>query len=331
MKLIIQIPCYNEAETLPETISELPREMAGFDSVEYLVIDDGSIDGTSDVARRIGVHHIVRLKKNCGLATAFKTGLENALALGADVIVNTDADNQYHGEDIARLIKPILEGDAEITIGDRQIDTIKHFSPIKRLLQKIGSWVVRWASNTDIPDTTSGFRAFTRDAAMKMEIYTDYTYTLETIIQAGKKRIPITSVKITINEKLRESRLIKSIPTYIRKSTATILRIFLMYEALRVFLIIGSVMFGMGLALSIRFLIFFALGEGSGHLQSLILASILFIMGFQAFLIGLIADMISKNRHLNEDINYRLRKLEYDNKKVVLSDSSSKDEIKTML
>jgi glycosyltransferase involved in cell wall biosynthesis len=312
MKLIIQIPCFNEAETLPSTIADLPRQVPGFDEVEFLVIDDGSTDNTAEVARKHGVDHIIRLSQNRGLAYAFNKGLETALNLGADVIVNTDGDNQYRGECVLDLVQPIIDGRAEIVVGDRRVGAIKHFSRTKKLLQKIGSWVVRWASGTDIPDSTSGLRAFSRDAALQLAVYSTHTYTLETIIQAGKKGINITHVPVGTNEKLRESRLIRSIPSYVMSSTITILRIFLMYEALRIFLTIGAVLFGLGALLVFRFLYFFIIGEGQGHVQSLIGAAILIVLGFQTFLLGLLADLIAQNRRLNEEMAYRLRKSEFE-------------------
>jgi glycosyltransferase involved in cell wall biosynthesis len=312
MKLIIQIPCFNEAETLPATIADLPRQVPGFSVVEILVIDGGSTDNTVEVARKHGADHILQLSQNRGLAYAFSKGLEVALNLGADVIVNTDGDNQYRGEGVLDLVQPIVDGRAEMVVGDRRVETIKHFSRTKKILQKIGSWVVRWASGTDIPDSTSGFRAFSRDAALQLSVYSTHTYTLETIIQAGKKGIDITHVPVGTNEKLRESRLIRSIPSYVMSSAITILRIFLMYEALRIFLTIGSMLFGLGTLLILRFLYFFLIGEGQGHVQSLIGAAILVVLGFQTFLLGLLADLIAKNRRLNEEMAYRLRKSEFE-------------------
>jgi glycosyltransferase involved in cell wall biosynthesis len=311
MKLIIQIPCYNEASTLPQTIEDLPAEMDGFDSIELLVIDDGSKDDTYEVAKGLGVHHVRRLPCNRGLANAFFMGLQVALELGADVIVNTDGDNQYFGGNIVDLVAPILLGEAEIVIGDRRVETISHFSRMKILLQRLGSWIVRWASDTDVPDATSGFRAFSRDAALQLSKFSNYTYTLETIIQAGKKGITVVSVPVKTNEWLRKSRLISSIPKYVITSAATIFRIFLMYEALRGFLILGVIPVVIGALLLLRYGIFYLQGEG-GHIQSLILATILIVIGFLTFLLGLLADLIARNRRLNEEINYRLRKMDLD-------------------
>jgi glycosyltransferase involved in cell wall biosynthesis len=312
MKLIVQIPCLNEEETLPRTLRDIPRKIPGIDKVEILVIDDGSTDRTVEIARKHGADHIVRLTNNKGLAEAFMTGLNTALQLGADIIVNTDGDNQYRGSDIPKLIQPILEGKADIVIGDRQIDKIKHFSWIKKKLQKLGSWVVRQVSNTDIPDATSGFRAFSREAALQINVISRFTYTLETIIQAGKKNLAITSVPVETNEKLRESRLFSSIPKYIQRSIATIFRIYSVYEPLKIFVILGSVIFAAGLAISLRFLYFFFTGQGAGHIQSLILAAVLFIMGFQTIVMGLMADLIGANRRLLESALYKIRKLEVD-------------------
>lgn len=305
MKLIIQIPCYNEADTLAITLAALPRTMAGFDSVEWLVIDDGSQDNTVDVAMAHGVDHVVRHAGNKGLAHAFMTGIDACLLLGADVIINTDADNQYNADDIPKLLAPILEKRAELVVGARPIATIEHFSPIKKLLQKIGSWVVRIASKTDIPDAPSGFRAMTRTAAQRLMVFNNYTYTLETIIQAGQKNISITSVPIRVNDDLRPSRLVKSAPSYIKRSIVTIVRIFVVYRPFRFFGSIGIALFSAGFLIGLRFLLKYFSGEGEGHVQSLILASALIVMGFQAFLIAFVADLLSANRQLLEDIRFK--------------------------
>ena len=311
-KLIIQIPCYNEADTLPATIADLPRTIDGVDEVEILVIDDGSTDGTADLAEELGVNHVVSLPHNRGLAYAFAQGLLACLERGADIIVNTDGDNQYPGRYVGDLVQPILSGSADMVVGDRQIDTVEHFTWLKKRLQKFGSWVVRWASKTSLPDATSGFRAFSREAAMQLVIFSSYTYTLETIIQAGRKGLNVTSIPITTNEQLRESRLIRSQSDYISRSATTILRIFLMYDALRVFFILGAIPLVVGVFLLIRFGYFYVTGDGSGHVQSLIVASIAILLSFQTFLLGLLADLIAKNRHLSEEINYRLKRLETD-------------------
>ena len=311
MKLIIQIPCYNEAETLPVTLKDLPREVTGFSSVEWLVIDDGSSDGTAAVAKEAGVNHIVSFTSNRGLAGAFLAGLDAAVMLGADVIVNTDADNQYMAADIPALVAPILAEKADVVIGARPIDNIGSFSPIKKLLQKAGSAVVRLVSRTDIPDAPSGFRAMTREAAMRFNVFNDYTYTLETIIQAGQKGIAITSVPIRVNGVLRPSRLVKSIPVYLRKSLITIVRIFVVYKAFRFFMIVGLTAFSLGLAGGLRYLYYYASGDSAGHIQSLILASILLGVGFQTILTAFLADLLAVNRRLMEDIQYRVKKLEF--------------------
>ena len=310
-KLIIQIPCYNEADTLPITVRDLPRSIEDVDIIEVLVIDDGSTDGTADVARELEVDHIIRLAKNQGLAVAFARGLETSLELGADIIVNTDGDNQYRGECIRDLVQPILKGDAEIVIGDRQVDTIQYFSRTKKLLQKLGSWIVRWASNTNVPDATSGFRAFSKEAALRLSVFSEYTYTLETIIQAGKKGISITSVPVETNEVLRESRLIHSTFQYVIRSAITITRIFLMYEALRVFITLSVIPLLGGLFLLGRFTYYFLIGNGEGHIQSMIVATILIVLGFLTILIGLLSDLIARNRRLGEEANYRLKKMDF--------------------
>lgn len=310
MKLIIQIPCLNEAKTLPITLSEIPRQIPGIDKVEVLIIDDGSSDNTSEIARKIGVDHVVRFNRNRGLAAAFRAGIDASLRLGADIIVNTDADNQYNGEDIPKLIEPILTEQWDMVVGDRQTDKIDHFSPLKKFLQRIGSWVVRTVSQTDVPDTTSGFRAYSRDAALKLNIVSEFTYTLETIIQAGHKKMAIGHVKVRTNGKLRESRLFKGIGNYIKRSVNTIIRIYTMYRPLKVFFVAGSLVFGGGTLLGIRFLLAYLGGVGQGHVQSLILAATLLIIGFQLFMIGLVADLISNNRKLLEETLYRVKKME---------------------
>jgi len=302
MKLIIQIPCYNEAETLAIALGALPREVEGFDEVEWLIINDGSTDDTVKVAKECGVDHIVNFKHNQGLAKGFMAGIKESLRQGADVIVNTDADNQYEAQDIPKLVKPILEGKAEYVIGARPIDQTEHFSTTKKLLQKLGSWVVRKASRTDIPDAPSGFRAISKECAMQLNVYNNYTYTLETIIQAGQKNMAITSVPIRTNEDLRPSRLLSSIPNYIKKSIVTIVRISVVYKSFQFFMTIAAILFGLGVLLGIRYLYFYFTGEGDGHIQSVILAGVLMGMGFQTGLIAFIADLLSVNRKLLEEI-----------------------------
>jgi glycosyltransferase involved in cell wall biosynthesis len=310
--LIIQIPCLNEAQTLPATLADLPRSIPGIDAIEVLVIDDGSRDGTSDVARACGVDHIVRLRRNKGLAAAFMAGIDASLKKGADFIVNTDADNQYAADDIARLLQPLLKGEADIVIGDRNIAGLEHMSPRKRRLQRLGSWVVRQVSNTTVPDTTSGFRAYTREAALRMTIVSEFSYTLESIIQAGKKRMAIAHVPVATNPRTRESRLFDSIFSYIKRSAATIVRIYAMYEPLKVFTYIGLTIFGVGFVVALRFLYLYLteFTGGARYLQSLIFSAVLMIVGFQVLLIGLLADVISANRKLLEDLLYRVRSLE---------------------
>jgi len=310
MKLIIQIPCWNEEEALPLTLADIPRQIAGVDEVKILVIDDGSTDGTGEVAKAAGVDHIVRLREHRGLARAFAAGIDASLRLGADIIVNTDADNQYRGSDIERLIQPILVGEADMVVGDRQTGTIPHFSPTKKLLQRMGSWVVRQASGTHIPDATSGFRAYSREAALALNVVSDYTYTLETIIQAGKKGIALAHVPITTNEQTRESRLIRSLPDYLRRSASTIVRVYAMYEPLRIFSLIGAVVLGVSGLLGVRYLYFVCLGEGKGHIQSVVLAGVLLVLGFQMLLIGLVADLISVSYRLSEEVLLRVKRLE---------------------
>jgi glycosyltransferase involved in cell wall biosynthesis len=312
MKLIIQIPCHNEAQVLPATIQALPRMLPGVDEIKFLVVDDGSQDGTAEAAHAAGVHHVVRLPGHLGLAAAFTAGLDASVRFGADIIVNTDADNQYNAEDISLLLQPILSGQAQIVVGDRGVATLSAFSPVKRILQRLGSWVVGQVSGMNIPDATSGFRALTREAALRTLVLSEYSYTLETLIQAGSMRLPVSYVKIRTNPQTRPSRLIRSIPHYLANSSTTIVRAYTMYRPLRVFSILGTLFLLGGLALGIRFLIYYINGQGAGHVQSVILAAVLFIVGFQVVLIGLVADLISFNRKILEELLYRIRRLESD-------------------
>lgn len=319
MKLIIQIPCYNEEATLGLTLSQLPRQLPGIDRVEWLIINDGSRDRTLEVAQACGVDHIVNLQSNQGLAKGFMAGIEACLEAGADIIVNTDADNQYCAADIPQLIAPILEGYAEIVIGARPIQSIQHFSPLKKLLQNFGSFVVRLASQTQIPDAPSGFRAISREAALRLNVFNEYTYTLETIIQAGQKGLIITSVPIRTNGYLRPSRLVKDISTYVQRSILTIVRIFMTYRPLKFFMMLGSVPFGLGFLLCCRWLWLFwgIIGDNPAkpRVPSLILAAMLILIGVQLWIFGLIADLMGVNRQLLEDIQLRLRRQEYNQKK----------------
>jgi len=310
-KLIIQIPCFNEEQTLPVALADLPQSVPGFDIVEWLIIDDGCTDNTVQIAKEHGVHHVVRFKKNRGLAKGFMAGIDMCLSLGADVIVNTDADNQYKASDISVLVAPIMDGSADIVVGSRPIDDIEHFSPIKKILQKIGSKVVRVVSKTKVKDVTSGFRAMSRDAAMQINVFNEYTYTLESIIQAGQKNLVVLSVPIGTNAYLRPSRLMSSIPSYIRKSVATIVRIFVVYKPFRFFIVLGIALFSSGLLLCLRFLFYYLGGKGGGHIQSLILASLFLSGGFQVILVAFLSDLLSVNRRLLEDVQYRLKKIEY--------------------
>ncbi len=312
MKLIIQVPCYNESETLEIALNDLPKHIDGIDTIEYLIINDGSKDNTMEVARNWGVHYIVDLKRNKGLAKGFMAGLDACLRNGADIIVNTDADNQYNADDIEKLVRPILEGKTDIVIGERPIDQTEHFSPLKKKLQHFGSFVVRKASKSDIPDAPSGFRAYSREAAMRLNVVNEYTYTLETIVQAGRSKIAMESVPIRTNGELRPSRLFNSMFGYVKKSMLTILRAFMMYRPLMVFSVIGGIIFAFGLAVGVRFLIFYIGGTGAGHIQSLILASTLMLLGFQTFIVGLLADIISANRKILEDVQYHVRRLDFD-------------------
>jgi glycosyltransferase involved in cell wall biosynthesis len=315
MKLIIQIPCYNEAETLEIALNDLPKKIEGIDEIEYLIINDGSVDNTVEVARNWGVHHVVNFKKNRGLANGFMAGLDACLRNGADIIVNTDADNQYCGDDIETIVRPILDGKADIVIGERPIDQTEHFSPLKKKLQHLGSYVVRKASNSDIPDAPSGFRAYSRDAAMRLNVTNEYTYTLETIVQAGRERIPMMSVPIRTNAELRPSRLFSSMFGYVKKSMLTIIRAYIMYKPLKFFSIVGTIPFVLGIVLGIRFLII----GFEGHVQSLILASILLLMGFISYLMGMMADVIARNRRLLEDAEYHARRVDYELSRIDIS------------
>jgi glycosyltransferase involved in cell wall biosynthesis len=310
MKLIIQIPCFNEEQTLPLTLADLPREVPGFDAVEWLVIDDGSSDRTIEVARENGVDHIVKLTNNKGLAAGFQAGLDAALKLGADVVVNTDADNQYDGRDIPKLVAPIVAGEADMVVGDRQVETIEHFSPLKKLLQKLGSWVVRQASSTDVPDTTSGFRAYNREAALQMQVVSRFTYTLETIIQAGKLLVAVDHVPIRTNEKTRESRLFPSMGAYVRRNGISIFRIYAQYEPLKVFWGAAVVIGVLAAAVWIRFFVAFVGGEGAGHVQSLILGAVLFIAAMLLGALGVIGDLLAAQRTLSQRTFERVRRIE---------------------
>ncbi len=313
MKLIIQIPCFNEAESLPVTLAALPRDVEGCHSVEWLIIDDGSIDGTAEVARSLGVDHIVRLPVNRGLATAFMTGLETALAAGADIIVNTDADNQYDARDIPALVAPILRGEAELVIGERPINDTDHFSWVKKRLQNLGSWAVRFASGTRVADAPSGFRAMTRDVATRLNVFNSYTYTLETIIQAGRSNIRVASVPVRTNPDMRPSRLVKGIANYVTRSMTTIVRIFATYKPLMFFWLISSIFMLIGLGAGLRFLVLRLIGQGEGHIQSVILAAACVTIGLLVFVLGFLADLLAVNRRLLERIEWRMRRLELDN------------------
>ncbi len=311
MKLIVQIPCFNEEQTLSQTLADIPRAIAGIDAVEILVIDDGSTDRTADIARAAGVDHIIRHKTNRGLARAFRTGIDACLRLGADIIVNTDGDNQYAGSDIPRLCAPIISGKADIVVGDRNTDGIAHFSAVKKSLQRTGGAVVRALSETSVPDVVSGFRALSREAAMQLNILSPFSYTVEMVIQAGKKHMAIASVPVGTNPKLRSSRLFRSVPQFIRDQVTTIVRMYAMYQPLRVFFWIGMALFAAGSVPVVRFLYFYFAGAGDGHVQSLILGGILLMMGFLTCMIGLLADLIQFNRQLLEMVLVRLKALEF--------------------
>ena len=309
-RLVIQIPCLNEAATLPATLARLPRRVPGFDEVLWLVIDDGSVDETAEVAIRGGVDHVVRLPRHQGLAKAFLAGLEASLALGADVIVNTDADNQYNADDIPALVAPILEGRAQIVVGERPIPDLEHFSPLKKVLQRLGSTVVRRISRTGVRDAPSGFRAITRDAAMRLHVFNEYTYTLETLIQAGRHGMSVASVPVRVNGPTRPSRLMTGMLAYVRRQALTLIRIFMTYQPFYFFSVPGLLSFLVGFSISLRFLFFYFQGDGSGHLQSLILSALLMGFGFLLIVVGLVADLISVNRQLLEDLDWRLKRME---------------------
>ncbi len=315
MKLIVQIPCYNEEQTLPQTVRDIPRVIPGVSKVEILIIDDGSSDRTVEVARELGVDHIVRNKQNKGLARTFRHGLDACLRFGADIIVNTDGDNQYAGADIAKLVAPILEGRADIVVGDRQTDTVAHFSPLKKVLQKVGSGFVRRLSETQVTDAVSGFRAFSRNAAIQMNVVSSYSYTIETLIQAGKKQLAVVSVPIATNAKTRESRLFKSIPDFIQRQMTTIIRMYAMYQPLRAFFYIGAITSLIGILPIVRFLYYYAIGQGGGHIQSIVLGGVFLTLGFISFLAALLADLIGHNRQLLEMTLERVRWLELNERK----------------
>lgn len=311
MKLIIQIPCYNEADTLETALNDLPKSLPGVDVIEYLIVNDGSKDKTVEVARKWGVHHIIQFSQNKGLARGFMAGLDGCLRNGADIIVNTDADNQYRGDDIERLIQPILAGEADMVIGSRPIDETEHFSFLKKKLQHFGSWAVRRASGTDIQDAPSGFRAMTRETAMHLNVINDYTYTLETIVQAGRDKIAVTSVSIHTNPQLRPSRLFHGIWSYVKKSMIIILRAYIMYQPLKAFTYLACLPVLGGVLIGCRFVYLILLGRGYGHIQSLILGCTLIVVGFLTFMIGLVADLIAANRKILSDTQYHVKRMEY--------------------
>ncbi len=316
MKLIIQIPCLNEAETISKTLNELPKKIEGIDTIETLIIDDGSTDNTAEIAKKCGAHHIVRLTKRKGLARAFHIGLDASLKKGADIIVNTDADGQYKGSDIPRLVKPIVDGKADIVIGNRDIENVRQFSWIKKRLQRVGSAVVRQLSGSNIADATTGFRSYNREAALRMNIISDYTYTLESIIQAENKALAIENITITTNEVTRKSRLFKSIPEYIKRSLVTLFRVYALYNPLRLFLTLGGGIFAVGILIGCRFLFYYFTSNGAGRIQSLILAAVLMIVGFMLIVVGIVSDLISANRRLIEEVLLRVKKIELKQKEL---------------
>lgn len=307
MKLVIQIPCYNEESSLPVTLKALPEKIEGIDEIEVLIIDDGSSDRTVEVARELGVKHIVSMPHNSGLAKAFTAGINESLAVGADIIVNTDADNQYCADDIEKLVKPIINGDADIVIGSRPVSKIEHFSLLKKFLQKTGSFVMRLISSTDVEDAPSGFRAFSRNAAIRLNVFDNYTYTLDTIIQAKAKGLHLKCVPINVNPELRESRLVKNIFDYVRRSMFTMIRMFIIYRPFRFFSILAGIFFTLGVLIGLRFLWFYLFESGAGHIQSLILSAILIIIGVQVAVIAVVSELLAINRKLLEDIQTRLK------------------------
>jgi len=310
MKLIVQIPAFNEEKTIAQTLRDIPKRVDGFTSVETLVIDDGSSDKTADAARKAGATHLVQLRNHRGLSAAFVAGIDAALRLGADVIVNTDADNQYAAADIVKLVAPIVKGSAEVVIGDRETSKSPHMSAFKKSLQRLGSWTVGKASGVHIADVTSGFRAFSREAAMQINVFNPFTYTLETIIQSGNRNLGVQTVAVKTNAPTRESRLYRGVGTYLRKSIATIFRIYTLYKPLKTFFAIGAVLMLAGLALGVRFIWAFTQGDRAGHIQSLILCAVFLVTGFQTWLIALLADLIAVNRRLSEEVLIRVKKLE---------------------
>jgi len=324
MKLIVQIPCYNEEKTLNQVLADIPRDIDGIDSVEILIIDDGSTDGTAELAVSLGVEHLVKNKMNLGLARSFQKGLYASLQAGADIIVNTDGDNQYAGRDIPKLVEPILQGNADITVGDRRTSGIAHFSKTKKLLQRLGSWMVRQLSGVRIPDAVSGFRAISREAAIRMNIISSFSYTIEMLIQAGKRGMRVTSVPVGVNPATRESRLFHSIPRFLERSLTTMARIYTMYKPFRVFFFLGTVLTLVGILPIIRFLYFYFVEGGAGHIQSLVLGGVFLLMGFVTFMIGLIADLISFNRQLLEMVLERVKRLELDEKSSIASHLTTK-------